>query len=727
MNDSKKILHFSFYSLFSLCALGALGVEITASDHWAFVPPTRSEVPEVEDRDWVRNPIDAFLLSDLEAFEISPAPEADRATLLRRLSFGLIGLPPTPDEIDAFLNDDSESAYEKIVDRLLSSPHYGERWAQHWLDLARYADTDGYELDHTRPDMWRYRDWVIEALNNDLPYDQFLTYQMAGDEVAPDDPKAAVATGFHRAYPDMVDINDQNERRQMAMDDIVETTGSVFLALTIGCARCHDHKFDPIRQVDFYQLQAFFTPARFLDDYVVVDAEQRAEHDRQVRRWRSARAEAQADLIRLEAPAREQLAPGPPPKLDDRETAAFEKAEADRSPEEVGRVFDALARDDRVQAAQIEEILDSDAAATRADWLERLEALQKSEPSSLPLARVLDETGRNAPPTHLLIRGQFGQIGPEVPPAFPAVLASSEAEAVPEIIPGARSTGRRAALAAWLTRPDHPLTTRVIVNRLWQHHFGRGIVETPSDFGTMGIEPTHPALLDWLATELVDRGWSLKEMHRLIVTSSAYRMSTQFDPETFEADPENVLFWRQNRQRLDGEAIRDAILAVSGLLHPELGGPPVFPELPPELTKLSSKGAIWPVSPRAEDRNRRGLYVFVRRNLRYPFFEAFDRPDTNASCPQRSVTTIAPQALALLNDPIAHQAANALAERVEREAGPGLADRIARAYRLALGRDPDEQERRIAEEFLKSEGDEAAAWTNFCLALLNVNEFVYLD
>ncbi len=720
--------NFSQLSRSFLCFLGAIGLlslEISAfaSDHWAFVPPERPEIPEVENQAWVRNPIDAFLLADLEAFEIAPVPEADRTTLLRRLSFGLAGLPPTPKDIEAFLNDDSKEAYEKVVDRLLASPHYGERWAQHWLDLARYADTDGFELDHTRPDMWRYRDWVVEALNNDLPYDRFLTYQMAGDEVAPEDPKAAVATGFHRAYPDMVDMNDQNERRQVALDDIVETTGSVFLGLTIGCARCHDHKFDPIRQLDFYQLQAFFTPSRFNDGFTVATAVEQAEHSRLVNDWRNERAKVQANLIRLEAPAREQIAPGLPPKLNDREQAAFEKPEADRTPEEIALVFEALARDDRIKIKAIQEFLEPETMALRTEALVRLDEIQQAEPPHLPRARVLDESAREAPATHLLIRGQFGQQGPEVLPAFPAILVRSESEAVPEISPRERSTGRRATLATWLTKPDHPLTARVLVNRVWQHHFGRGIVETSSDFGTMGIEPSHPELLDWLATELVAQGWSLKALHRLILTSSSYRMSTRFDSQAFEADPENVLFWRQNRQRLDGEAIRDALLAISGLLNPELGGPPVFPELPPELTKLSSKGAIWPVSPDEQDRNRRGLYIFVRRNLRYPFFEAFDRPDTNASCPRRSVTTIAPQALALLNDPLAHKAAKSLADRIAREAGPELADRIDLAYQLTLGRLPDQNERLVAEEFLLTDAD----WTNFCLAILNINEFVYLD
>jgi hypothetical protein len=581
--------------------------------YWAFVPPVRPDLPAVADADRARNPIDVFLLAALEDAGLAPSPEADRRTLIRRLSFDLTGLPPTPEEVEAFVEDPGPDAYERLVDRLLASPAHGERWAQHWLDLARYADTDGFEFDQARPDAWRYRDWVAGALNADMPYDRFVRLQLAGDEAEPGDPSAFVATGFNRCYPDMVDLNDQGLRRQNALNDITETTGLVFLGLTIGCARCHDHKFDPIRQSDFYRLQAFFTPARFRDDY--------------------------------------PLGPG-------------------------------------------------DARA-----------------------RGLDEAGPDAPPTFVLRRGEYGANGPEAPPAFPVVLCEDESEALARPTPSERSTGRRTALADWLLRPDHPLTARVMVNRLWQHHFGRGIVGTPSDFGGMGDPPTHPELLDWLATELVARGWSLKAMHRLIVTSAAYRRSSLASPDALAADPDNTLLWRQNRRRLDGEALRDALLAASGRLSRAPGGPPAFPELPAELAKLSSKGAVWPVSATQAERDRRSLHVFVRRNLRYPFFEAFDRPDTNASCPRRSVTTIAPQALTLLNSQLARESARAMAGRVENEAGPEPGAQIERAYRLALGRPPDAEERRLAAEFLRRD----PSLPRFCLALLNLNEFVTVD
>jgi len=710
----------------SIPAVSATGAEkpVTAEDrrHWAFIPPQRPAVPKVPDPDWVRNPIDAFILARLEANGLRPAPEADKSTLLRRLSFDLTGLPPTPAELAAFLADAGPDAYERVVDRLLASPHLGVRWAQHWLDLARYADTDGFEFDQARPDAWRYRDWVVEALNRDLPYDAFVRRQLAGDEAEPDDPAAFVATGFNRCYPDMVDLNDQALRRQNALNDVTETAGLAFLGLTIGCARCHDHKFDPIRQSDFYKLQAFFTPANFRDDYPIAAPAERAAHEERRRVWRAEVAEAQAALIRLEAPARGTLATGRPAGLADDAVAAFEAAEDARTPEQIRLVFETTQKDGRVKPAGLAAALGPEAAGAGKSLRDQLARLDATTPRPLPQARGIDERGAAPPPTYILRRGELTARGPEVAPAFPAVLCRSEADATAAPTPTPRSSGRRSALADWLTRPDHPLTARVLVNRVWMHHFGRGIVATPSDFGTMGEEPSHPELLDWLAAGFVERGWGLKALHRLIVTSAAYRQAAQRNPDALVADPEGTLLWRQSRRRLDGEALRDALLAVSGRLEPAMGGPGVFPELPAELTKLSGKGAAWPVSPDPADRRRRSLYIFVRRNLRYPFFEAFDRPDTNASCPRRAVTTIAPQALTLLNSRLARDSAAAFADRLRREAGPDPGARVRRAYRLAFAREPDARERRLALDFLARD-----PLDRFCLALLNANEFLYVD
>jgi hypothetical protein len=716
-------LLFAILPAFGADEPGVAARPITARDraHWAFVPPARSEPPPVEESGWPRNIIDGFILARLEAEGLAHAPEADRPTLLRRLSFDLIGLPPTPEESEAFASDRSPDAYEKQVDRLLASPHYGERQAQHWLDLARYADTDGFEFDEARPDAWRYRDWVVKALNADMPYDRFVALQLAGDELAPDDPESVVATGFNRCYPDMVDLNDQGLRRQNALDDITETTSLAILGLTMGCARCHDHKFDPISQADFYRLQAFFTPARFRDDYPILAPEARAAHEAKLDGWKREMARWQALILQIEAPSRARLAPGRPPGIDDQAIAAWEKDPAERSPEEVAMVFEAASKDKRVDPKALAEALGPEARSERAGALAGLDRQKKTKPSPPAQARVVDEPGPDAPPTFLRRRGDYYARGPEVRPAFPAVISPGE----PEIRPLARSSGRRASLAAWLTRPDNPLTSRVIVNRIWQGHFGRGLVATPSDFGLMGESPSHPELLDRLALELVAKGWSLKAIHRLIVTSATYRQSSRTSDREAKADPDNLLLWRHARSRLDGESIRDALLAVSGRLNRSMGGPSVFPELPAELTKLSSKGKAWPVSPNPLDRDRRSLYVFTRRNLRYPFFEAFDRPDTNASCPKRAVTTIAPQALSLLNGKLALDSSRALADRVAREAGPDASARVDRAYRLALGRGPDPVERRLAEGFLLQGED--ASLADFCLALLNLNEFVYVD
>ncbi len=697
---------------------------ITAEDrdHWAFRPVKKVAPTVVLLAGWTRNPIDAFILAELESNGLKPAPEAGRATLLRRLSFDLTGLPPSPNDIDTFLRDRSPDAYENVVDRLLASPQYGIRQAQHWLDLARYADTDGFEFDQARPDAWRYRDWIVNALNADMSYDRFVRLQLAGDELAPDDPSAFIATGFNRCYPDMVDLNDQKLRRQNALNDITETTGLVFLGLTIGCARCHDHKFDPIRQADFYRLQAFFAGSRFRDDYPLAGLAQRRAHEAALSAWRARVARVQSAILRIEQPVRDRIGPGLPMGALDDAVAAFNRPDDRRTPADVATVYSLLHHDRRIREADWPRLLDAESLARRAALLAELDRTVRSAPRPLPRARGIDEAGPDVPPTRFLRRGELRTPGPVVPPAVPVVLALTVPP--PRITPLAESSGRRRALADWLTRPEHPLTARVMVNRLWQSHFGRGLVATSSDLGRMGDEPSHSELLDWLAAELVARGWSLKAMHRLIVTSAAYRQSSR--PRTSaarEADPDNRLLSGQNRRRLDGETIRDAMLAASGRINLALGGPGVFPPLPPELTKLSSKGAIWPVSPREGDRCRRSLYVFVRRNLRYPFFEAFDRPDTNASCPQRPVTTIAPQALSLLNSPLSAEAAHALAALVESSAGSDVNSRIESAYLMTLSRRPDVEEKALASRFLAS----GSTLADLCLALMNLNEFVYID
>lgn len=581
--------------------------------HWAFRPLARVEPPAVKDSSWPTNEIDRFILARLEHEGLAPQPRADRRTLLRRVTFDLTGLPPTRDETAAFLADDSPDAWARVVDRLLSSPTYGEHWGQHWLDLARFAETDGYEHDKVRPEAWRYRDWVIDALHRNLPFDEFIRQQIAGDELRPDDPQAAVATGFLLAGPDMPDINLKDERRHMVLNEITSTCGAVFLGLQVGCAQCHDHKFEPISQADFYRLRAVFEPA---------------------------------------------------------------------------------------------ELFASDRAG-----------------------RVVRESGK-IPVSHFMIRGDFRRPGPVVEAAFPRVANLSGTRVADRANEG-QGSGRRAALAQWLTRPDHPLVPRVMANWIWQQHFGQGLTRTPGDFGLMGEGPSHAELLDWLATELPRQGWDLKRFHRLLVSSATYRQSTGagtldvHDPaweKAIQLDPENRLLWRMNRRRLTGEEIRDAMLAAADQLSSRRGGPGIMAPLPQELVGSLLKGQ-WKVSDDAEDHRRRSVYLFVRRNLRYPLFEAFDRPDTMATCPRRNTSTTAPQALVLLNSEFSLTAGRDLASYVARRAGADPASRVELVYDRTLSRLPSTEERRAAITF----ADTDEGLIDLCLGMFNLNEFIYID
>jgi Protein of unknown function (DUF1553)/Protein of unknown function (DUF1549) len=680
--------------------------------HWAFVPPVRPEIPQVVDKTWPRNPIDYFVLSKLEQNGLRPSREADKATLLRRLSFDLTGLPPTPEEIDSFVKDPSDSAYNKQVDRLLGSSRYGVRWAQHWLDLVRYADSDGFESDRIRPHSWRYRDWVVYALNGDMRYDNFVRQQLAGDEIEPEDPLAFIATGFLRCYSDSHDP-DPDMRRYNTLTDITETTGLAFLGLTVGCARCHDHKYDPIAQSEFYKLQAFFAAAHFTDEKPIASPAQKADHAGRVAAWNGQVDKILAEVIGIEAAARRELAPGPPPGSGGEVVGAFQKTNSERTPYDIRLIFAAHQRDRRVTTQALLARLDPRSIAVRAGLLSRLAEVVSSAPSPLPLASGVDELGVTAPPTYRLRRGELNARAEEVRPAFPAVLCKDVAGSTPVILPTGLTTGRRRALADWLVQPSHPLTARVIVNRLWQQHFGRGIVASASDLGMAGEAPSHPDLLDWLATEFVARGWSLKEMHRLMVKSAAYRQASITNSKALEFDPENTLIWRHSRRRLDAEEIRDALLFVSGQINLTRGGPPFEPGGKRDSRGLSSK---------LVDDGRRSLYLVVKRSRHYPFFETFDRPDAHSSCPQRLTTTVATQALAMLNGQLTHRSARALAARVTREAGNGFNDQLGRAYRLSLGRSPEDEERRLGLQFL-----EEGPLDDLMLCLFNANEFMYID
>jgi hypothetical protein len=610
-------------------------------DHWSFRPIVRPPLPEVHAHQPTHSAIDHFILSRLERKQLTFAAEPDRTTLLRRVTFDLTGLPPTLAERAEFLADQAPDAYERLVDRLLASPAHGEHAGQAWLDLARFAETDGFEHDHVRPNAWKYRDWVFTALNRDLPYDRFLQLQLAGDELLPGDEQAKIATGFCLAGPDMPDVNDQLERRHNLLNEMAGTVGAVVLGLQVGCAQCHDHKYDPISQADFFRLRACFESAISL------------KKDKSV------------------------------------------------------------------------------------EWMQEAGKLE---------------------PARLWIRGDHRRPGAELLPGMPRV-ANLQDEAFVSVLTStakahkqpAKSTFYRASAAMWFTRPDNPLTSRVLVNRLWQQHFGRGLSATPSDFGTLGDSPSHPELLDYLSTEFIARDWSTKDLRRQLVTSAVYRQRSRRSVEAdadwetrLQLDPQNVLFSRYTRRRLNGEAIRDSLLSAAGLLDRTAGGPGVLPPLPPELTSTLLKNQ-WNTSKREADHYRRSVYIFARRNLRYPLFEAFDRPDANASCPSRIRSTTAPQALLMLNSAQVLQFAQHVAGRVDPRAGEEL-------VLHTLGRNASPAEMQTLENFLAAQtaaitdGKRAentlalpiphhknqdharsAALVQAALALLNSSEMIYLD
>lgn len=633
----------SFFARLPSHALAAIAVAIGSAaacaeapltpedrDHWAYRPVQRPEPPSVEAAAWPRGAIDRFVLRRLEERGLAPAAEADRPTLLRRLSFDLVGLPPTPAELAEFENDRSPQAYERQVERLLASPGYGERWAQHWLDLARFAETDGFEHDKLRPDAWKYRDWVIAALNSDLPYDQFVLRQLAGDELG--EPGGEVATMFCLAGPDMPDLNDQHERRHRRLNELTATVGATLLGLQLGCAECHDHKYDPISQEDFYRLRAVFESA--------------------------------------------------------------------------------------------------------------LPELKRDQPVSVLAAQARPVAAR------MWQRGDARRPGPELLPGFPRVATLG---APPVVGPHPRQE-----LARWLFDPSHPLAARVMVNRVWQHHFGRGLFDTPSDAGAMGSEPTHPALLDYLAVRLREEGWRLKALHREIVLSASYRQAGRAAAgqtswaERLRLDPDGELYSRFPRRRLEGEPLRDAMLAAAGLLSAERGGPGVMPPLPEELVQSLIKGQ-WTASQRQADHYRRSIYLFARRNLRYPLLEAFDRPEATAACPRRERSTTAPQALLQLNSEFSLLVARRLAGRLlAHSADPQ--EQIRWLYRLTLARQPTEAETQRIASFVSAQRERlaiearppqqlalpwggaalpdpyrGAALVDACLAMVNASEFLYVD
>jgi hypothetical protein len=711
----------------------------------------KPKIPVVGNRAWVKTPVDAFVLAKLESQGVKPAPAADKVTLLRRATFDLTGLPPTPEEVSSFLADNSPGAFEKVVDRLLDSPHYGEKWARHWLDLARYAESEGFKADETRPNVWRYRDYVIKAFNEDKPYDRFIKEQIAGDELWPDDPDAVVATGFNRHYPDEYNARNLMQRRQEILNDITDTVGAVFLGSTIGCARCHDHKYDPILQKDYYRLQAFFAAMRAKDDYILVPRSEQAEYQRKLANWQEQTKDIREQIAKIEAPVVK---------------ATYDES-FDKYPDEIKlAITTSPEKRDTMQWLmyhkaqwQLNYGVDEDGNGVgqklKGEQKKQWEALRKQlavfddiKPKPLPVGSGVTDVGAQAPATHVLKGGGYNAFGEEVQPGFLTIFDRGDAKITPSKID---TTGRRTALANWLADPANPLTARVMVNRIWHYHFGRGIVGTPSDFGEMRDRETHRELLDWLAATFVEQGWSVKKMSRLIMLSNAYQQSSAFNAEAAKVDPDNKLIWRFRRQRLTGEEIRDATLLVGGRINWQMGGPSVFPEIPKEM---DIRGG-WKRNESEDQKTRRSVYTFVRRNSRYPMFQAFDMPDTHESCSRRSVTTTAPQALNLLNDRTILISAQMFAGRVLKEVGDDVDRQIALAYRMAFARAPEADERKMAIDFLDQQSAliksrieakrpvalpsncdvppdvtaqaHAAALVDFCHALFNSNEFVYVN
>ncbi|WP_435010519.1 PSD1 and planctomycete cytochrome C domain-containing protein [Tundrisphaera lichenicola] len=672
--------------------------------HWSFLPPTQPELPAIERTERARNPIDRFILKPLEQDGIAPSPEADRETLLRRVSLDLIGLPPKPEEVEEYLSDHRPDSYERLVDRLLESPHYGERWARPWLDLARYADSNGYSIDAPRS-IWPYRDWVIDALNRDLPYDRFATEQLAGDLLPDASTVQRVATGFHRNTP----INQEGgiDREQFRIDSVIDrtnTTATAFLGLTMGCCQCHDHKYDPITQAEYYRLFAFFNNS---DEPEIAVAS-----PEEIARKEASEAEINAYLAELWE--RE-------PRLREAQKTweqGLDMVARQKQSQEVREAFDMPfekrdpSRNRVVFAAFIDQTPEGKLHRNRI-------AKMREGVPKFPTTMVIQE--RSGPPreTHILLQGDFTRPGTVVAPGVPAVLSFQE---------GAPDLRDRLDLCRWLFSPGHPLTARVAVNRIWQAHFGRGLVETENDFGTQGSQPSHPELLDWLATEFARLGWSQKAMHRLIVTSATYRQSSQNRPDLAMEDPGNRRLARQSRLRLEAELIRDAALTASGLLTPTIGGPSVFPPQPDGVMNLGQMRREWKADT-GPDRYRRGLYTYFWRATPHPSLVAFDAPDATRACTRRERSNTPLQALALLNDEASIECARALADRLLADPTSDETSRLIEAYRICLSRVPTatEQDRLLGlldAIWAEPNTSTREAWTAVARVLLNLDEFL---
>lgn len=690
---------------------------------WSFQPVRQPEVPQVEDRG--HNAIDAFIRKGLAAAALKPSPHADAAELVRRMHYDLLGLPPEPADVamwsakiaasDGGLN---AQAVADLTDHLLASPHYGEQWGRHWLDLVRYAETNSYERDSAKPHVWRYRDYVVQSFNDDKPYDQFIIEQLAGDEVTEPTADSIIATGYYRlgrwddepADPKLAFYDD--------IDDIVGTTSQTFLGLTVNCARCHDHKIDPIPQRDYYSMVSFFRNLRRYGD-------------------RSNESVAAASVGEIDRPA--------DPAAYKAALTRYEKETQDarkhlKRVEEI--IWDDLQEVEKedfkydmnripIVEKRLGGLLNERQVKTYRKQFGRWRDLQESKPKGLASALRVKEDIQNIQPTYLLTRGNPHAEGEEVQPAFPSVLSPPDA-IVPEIAEGAQSSGRRKVLADWIASGGNPLTARVMVNRIWQFHFGRGIVRSSSDFGFQGTRPTHPELLDWLAAKFVESGWSIKAMHRLIMSSATYQMSSRPDAASYAIDPTNDRFWRFDMRRLSAEEVRDSILWANGSLNKDkMFGPSIYTDIPAAVKAGQSRpGSGWGNSS-AEDKVRRSIYIHVKRSLLDPLLESFDFADTDQTCPVRFVTTQPTQALGMLNSEFMQQQAGLFAEFVS-QSGSQVERQVKFALTRTMQRMPTQDEIANGLDLIKSLKTEHSmsdeqALKYFCLVALNLNEFMYLD
>ena len=707
-------------------------------EHWAFQAVRRPQIPQVKNRDWVRNPIDQFVLAQLEKKGWQPAVTATPQALLRRVYLDLLGLPPTLKEQEQFLANPTPQQLDQLLARLLDRPGYGERWGRHWLDLVRYAETNGYERDGVKPHVWRYRDYVIRAFNEDLPYNRFILEQLAGDELSDASSETVLATGYYRLGPWDDEPANPKEDRFDQLDDIINTTSQVFLGMTLACARCHDHKFEPLTAHDYYRMVAIFVPLKRPQNGRT-DLDRPAGNKSQLAKLakRNQQIAAQNSRIsQIRQPIQDKWLASGQSKLSKNALAALAIAADQRNNEQKKLIQAEQAKLDQEVTAALDEKSKAKIAIGQAT-IARL----RQETPDLPQGYFYEELSPHAPQTHLLLRGRSNNPGPQVQPGLPTVLEKQQ----PAFLPAdEQTTRRRLTLARWIARKENPLTVRVYVNRVWQHHFGSGLVRTPHDFGVMGAAPTHPELLDWLASWFVSEGnWSTKKLHRLIMSSNTYRMSRKSNPDYVAIDPENTLLWRNNFQRLEVEAIRDSMLAVSGQLNRKMYGPSMYPFVPrAAMEGHSDPNKIWKPF-HEQEASRRTIYAHVKRSMVVPFLEVLDLCDTTQTTPQRLITSVAPQALTLFNGDFVNRQARHFASRLVHDAGADPAQQIKLAYRLALCRAPTLAEQKTLMTFFSAETEkfqqvdkagkiDAArarqhALEQICRVILNLNEFCYPD